>query len=60
MADYSANCDWARERYKFGNNVSIYELVEKMVDEIKSLEVKQSLKGEEVCPTVKLSKSKKK
>jgi hypothetical protein len=50
MADYSANCDWLRERYKFDNNVSIYTLVDKMVDEIKSLEVKPSQTGEVECP----------
>lgn len=38
IGEYPTNCDWVREKYMLSQNVSIYEIVNTLVNEIKKLE----------------------
>jgi len=45
--NFPANCDWVRERFGFDVNISIYEVVEALVQEVKRLDIPKPVVNDE-------------
>ena len=49
LSDYSINCDYLRDKFDLPNEVSIYGLINKATDYIRSVETTNSQKEKKPC-----------